>query len=288
MITEQDAIDCDVGVVTPVVVLIEFADMRANVRQILTFLVLVFAFSSFPYALVILTGHLGMGSGLVVRLLMWCPALAALTTCALLRIDVGTLGWKWRPVKWVALGYVLPFFYAVPVYVFCWVTVKGSFGFESFAGKLATSYRLPQWPHAVVFALAVALLGSVGLIGSVANALGEEIGWRGFLLLRLVGQFGFTVGCLVSGCIWAVWHYPLLLFADYNSGTDKRFALACFTLMVIGNAFLMGWLRMKSGSLWPCALLHASHNLWIQAIFDGLTAPVGRALYITTEFGAGW
>ena len=33
--------------------------------------------------------------------------------------------------------------------------------------------------------------------------------------------------------------------------------------------------------------LHASHNLRIQAIFDGITAPAGRALYITTEFGAG-
>ena len=57
--------------------------------------------------------------------------------------------------------------------------------------------------------------------------------------------------------------------------------------MVIGNAFLMGWLRLKSGSLWPCAMLHASHNLLIQAIFDDITAPAGRALYITTEFGAG-
>jgi uncharacterized protein len=34
-------------------------------------------------------------------------------------------------------------------------------------------------------------------------------------------------------------------------------------------------------------VLHASHNLFIQAIFDRITAPVGRTLYITTEFGAG-
>ncbi len=34
-------------------------------------------------------------------------------------------------------------------------------------------------------------------------------------------------------------------------------------------------------------MLHASHNLLIQAIFDGITAPAGRALYITTEFGIG-
>jgi hypothetical protein len=39
--------------------------------------------------------------------------------------------------------------------------------------------------------------------------------------------------------------------------------------------------------LWTAAVLHASHNLFIQAIFDRITAPVGRSLYITTEFGAG-
>jgi hypothetical protein len=49
----------------------------------------------------------------------------------------------------------------------------------------------------------------------------------------------------------------------------------------------MGYLRVRSGSIWPCVLLHATHNTFIQGIFDPLTAPVGWAKYITTEFGAG-
>jgi membrane protease YdiL (CAAX protease family) len=57
--------------------------------------------------------------------------------------------------------------------------------------------------------------------------------------------------------------------------------------MVVAMAFVMGWLRLKSGGLWPCAMLHASHNLFIQAILDRMTAPTGRALYFTTEFGCG-
>jgi uncharacterized protein len=57
--------------------------------------------------------------------------------------------------------------------------------------------------------------------------------------------------------------------------------------MVIADSYALGWLRLKSGSLWTGAILHASHNLSIQAIFDRLTAPVGRVLYVTTEFGAG-
>jgi membrane protease YdiL (CAAX protease family) len=133
----------------------------------------------------------------------------------------------------------------------------------------------------------IPLLATLGVIGSMANALGEEIGWRGFLLPRLTSQFGFTFGCFINGLIWAVWHYPGLLWSDYNAGTNPKYALACFTCMVTAMAFVMGWLRLKSGSLWPCAMLHASHNLFIQAVFDEMTAPAGRALYYTTEFGCG-
>jgi membrane protease YdiL (CAAX protease family) len=57
--------------------------------------------------------------------------------------------------------------------------------------------------------------------------------------------------------------------------------------MVIADSYILGWLRLKSGSLWTACVLHASHNLFIQAIFDRITAPAGRALYVTTEFGAG-
>jgi len=57
--------------------------------------------------------------------------------------------------------------------------------------------------------------------------------------------------------------------------------------MVIADSYILGWLRLRSGSLWTATVFHASHNLFIQAIFDRITAPVGRALYITTEFGVG-
>jgi len=261
--------------------------MKSTARQIITFLVLVFVFSSIPYVLMIHTGHIRAGDGMAVRLIMWCPALAALATCALFRIDLATLGWKWRPARYEGLAYILPWIYALPVYVACWIAVKGSFGFGAYERHISTSYGLTHWPRLAALGLGIPLTASLGMTGSLSTALGEEIGWRGFLLPRLTHQFGFTVGCLFSGLVWALWHYPALLWADYNSGTDKRYALTCFTLMVTANAFLMGWLRLKSGSLWPCAILHASHNLIIQSILDQLTTQSGVALYVTTEFGAG-
>jgi membrane protease YdiL (CAAX protease family) len=260
--------------------------MSPRVKQILVFLLLVFAFSSLPYYLMIHTGHIGTGNGLVVSLLMWCPGFAAFSTCAWFGINLGALGWKWSG-RWVAWAYLIPILYALPLYVGTWAVIAGSFAFTQFAAPLGEAFGFPHWPRIAALVLAIPLYAVLGVISSTARALGEEIGWRGFLLPRLVEQTGFTWGCLLSGCIWAVWHYPVLLFADYNAGTRPRFALTCFTLMVIADAYLMGWFRLKSGSLWPPAVLHASHNLFIQGIFDKMTAPAGRVLYVTTEFGVG-
>jgi membrane protease YdiL (CAAX protease family) len=260
--------------------------MRPRAKQILVFLLLVFAFSGLPYYLMIHSGHIGAGNGLVVSLVMWCPAFAAFATCACFGIELRTLGWKWCG-RYVAWAYVIPILYALPVYGGAWAAIPGSFAFAKFAAPVSVAFGFPNWPRITALVLAIPLYAVLGVISSTARALGEEIGWRGFLLPRLVEQTGFTWGCMLSGCIWAVWHYPGLLFADYNSGTRPVFALTCFTLMVIADAYLMGWFRLKSGSLWPAAILHASHNLFIQVIFDGMTAPVGRVLYVTTEFGVG-
>ena len=76
------------------------------------------------------------------------------------------------------------------------------------------------------------------------------------------------------------------MFADYNGGTPTLYSIACFAVMVVGISFPMAWLRLRSGSLWPAALLHASHNLFIQGFFDSVTVDTGVTKYLLSEFGA--
>jgi uncharacterized protein len=97
-------------------------------------------------------------------------------------------------------------------------------------------------------------------------------------------SFGRTA--LLSGAIWAAWHVPLILFADYNAGTPAWFSVPCFALMVVAIAVPMAWLRLRTGSVWPAAIMHASHNLFVQGFFDRVTVDTGPTRWLTTEFGA--
>jgi membrane protease YdiL (CAAX protease family) len=80
---------------------------------------------------------------------------------------------------------------------------------------------------------------------------------------------------------------PLIIGADYNGGTPPWYSVLCFAVMVIAMGFPFAWLRLRSGSVWPAAILHASHNLFVQAFFDRVTVDTGPTKWLTGEFGAG-
>src|SRR5215472_4021580 len=83
------------------------------------------------------------------------------------------------------------------------------------------------------------------------------------------------------------WHSPLLLFADYNAGINRWYALGCSTITYVSVGFMLAWLTLKSDRLWPAALFHAWHNLFVPIIFDNLVRNTGPTLWYTTQFGAG-
>lgn len=248
------------------------------------YLLLVLLFSSVFWSLIIWTGHLSAAGGSLVLSLMWCPALAAIVSCRLLGRRVRSLAWRWPAGRYIAMAYFLPLVYAGAAYAAVWAARLGGWNSE-FVALIAKRSGWPHMPPWGALAIFIFLSATVGVIRSVASALGEEIGWRGFLVPELARQMSYTKLSLLSGIIWAAWHSPVLLFADYNAGTNRWYALSCFTVMVISSSFIFAWIRLKSGSLWPAALLHGAHNLFVQVIFDNLMRDTGRTLWYTTEFG---
>jgi CAAX protease family protein len=254
-------------------------------RAIYIYLELTFAFSAVLWAMVIWSGHLNMAFGLVIPVLMWCPALAALVTCRLMGRDFRTIAWQWPQRKYLIAAYFIPLAYTSVSYGLVWAF--GLAGWNSqFVGMAVQELGLTGLPKSLGFALCITLMATAGVIENLSTTLGEEIGWRGFLVPELAKDMSFTRVGLVSGLIWAAWHSPLILFADYNVSTNRWYSLVCSSLTCISMSFILAWIRLKSGSIWPAALLHASHNLFVPVVFDNLTRNTGRTLWYTTEFGA--
>ena len=252
--------------------------------QVLTYLVIVFAFSSFFYFLILHSGSLGYGRGMYVFGLMWCPALAGMLTLRLNGRSISDLGWKWGETKYQLRSWYIPLLYASIAYAIIWIFRLGAFGDPEFYNSLTKSMHLggPPW---ISIILGIVLIGTYGLVRSVSSALGEEIGWRGFLVPELSKTTSFTTMSLISGIVWSLWHYPILIYGDYNAGTPTWYGLTCFTVMVISMSFVFAWMRLKSGSLWTGAILHGSHNLYIQGIFTPLTRDMGKTKWFVDEFG---
>jgi uncharacterized protein len=254
-------------------------------RQVMIYLLLAFAFSSIFYFLILKAKKLEAGGGLYVVGLMWCPALAALATLKLNGRNLEELGWKWPQARYAALSWFIPLAYVAMAYAIVWGSGLGGVPNHRLMEHLVPHMGLNASPtlSAVVYLL---LAGSFGLVQNVATALGEEIGWRGFLVPELFPSVGFTRTALISGMVWAGWHYPILIWGDYNAGTPTWYGLTCFTVLVVAISFVFAWMRLKSGSLWTGALLHASHNLYIQDIFTPLTRNTGKTAWFIDEFGA--
>jgi membrane protease YdiL (CAAX protease family) len=252
-----------------------------------TWLYLLFTllFSSVIWALIIWSGHLGMAFGMMVIAIMWCPALAALVSCRVLGRKFRSLAWRWPHGRYIASAYFIPLAYAAIAYGAVWAFRLG--GWNSELVTLVTQrFGLRGMPAWGVFTLWLLFTSTATMISRISTALGEEIGWRGFLVPELAKQMSYTKLSLLSGITWAAWHSPLLLFADYNAGTNRWYAMGCFTVMLVSISFVFAWLRLKSASLWPATVLHASHNLFVQTVFDNLMRNTGKTLWYTTEFGA--
>lgn len=255
-------------------------------KRIAVFYGLTLACSSIFYWL-ILRSSLTAGGGFFVSGIMWCPAVAALATKRIFREDVNDLGWKWGEPRFQLQSYLLPLAYALPVYLLVWMSGLGGFPNMEFVGKTAESMGWTGASTATVILGYVALSATIGVLISTSRALGEEIGWRGLLVPELAKVLPFRGVGLLSGVMWAAWHYPVLIFGDYNAGTPAWFGLTCFTIQVIAVSFIAAHLRLISGSLWTGAILHASHNRFIQGVFTPLTVPNNTTPYVIDEFGVG-
>jgi membrane protease YdiL (CAAX protease family) len=244
--------------------------MKENRRvwlEIIVFLALMVFFSTLVYIPIIKAGTINGGQSKLTGYLMLAPGLAAVITYLVFERSLRPVGWKLRGIKYLLLGLVMPLIYCLIGYGIVWLSGRGKYNGQ-FPGNF------------LVF------LGTMLFNGTLSAVL-EEVAWRGFMVPKLIKLTSFTWTSLITGLIWAAWHYPLIIFTDVRLGnTPLAYSLVCFTIFAVGLSFATAWLRLKSGNIWTTSLLHGSHNTFMLHVFNVLTTDTGGTWLLLGEYGA--
>ncbi|MBB5642623.1 CPBP family intramembrane glutamic endopeptidase [Cryobacterium roopkundense] len=211
-------------------------------------------------------------AGLLLPLMMFTPLVATLLVLLFVqkprpRPVAEFLGmWPLRPV-WRTIGMTLAGIFGSALLVISGVFLAAGLGivqldlvnFSGFAAVLAAAapgVELPV-PVETVILLQLLLIPFAALINGVL-AFGEEIGWRGWLLPSLL-PLGTWPALLLSGAIWGLWHSPLILLG-YNFAQPNLFGVAMMIAGCTVYGVLIGWLRLRTGSIWPSVFAHGAFN----------------------------
>jgi membrane protease YdiL (CAAX protease family) len=239
----------------------ERAAARAR-RDVVVFVVVVASLVAVLDGLLIFSDPATPGLAFVVLAMMWTPGLVAIVLRLLGRegfADVSFRPFVGRGWRWYLLAWLLP------------LLVGGiAYGIGWFSGLAPPAAGAGLAGAAELLARTM----TVAVPVSAVWVLGEEIGWRGFLLPRLV-RGGAARPVLLTNVIWWTFHLPLILGGVYAAGPVPAVGALLFGVTVLGMGSVACWSRLATGSIWPSVLIHATWNSVIQDGFDVLTAGEG-------------
>lgn len=248
-------------------------------RRIVVFLVLTVASTAAFWWLSWLsaTGRWQFGSPrlreLFVTGLMWCPGLAALVACRWTAKPWGELGLSLPAPRYLGIAFLLPLAGIAIAYAAMWAGGLAQLHPDALADLARKTFSLPGATTSAVVVLSFLVTASIGVLHELGRSLGEEIGWRGFLVPELLRRHGLAMTSLLSGLAWGAWHFPLMI--PLGSETPMALALACFMVSVVAISVFAAWLRWRAGSVWPAVLLHSTHNALLYPFFDAMATPSG-------------
>ncbi|MBI2824367.1 MAG: CPBP family intramembrane metalloprotease [Planctomycetia bacterium] len=196
--------------------------------------------------------------------LMWMPAVAAVVARLVLRDGFKDVSFRWggrRGFQMAITGWLFPVAVGTVAYGLAWSTGLALFKTPAVPGLPAVTAPI----DALCLLLAIRL--SIGVVIAAIAAAGEEIGWRGYMLSRLI-EAGVPCPIFVSGLVWAAWHLPLILGGVYASGPYPILSACLFVVAIVAQGFVLARLRLASGSVWPAIIGHSAWNATIQGVFD--------------------
>jgi membrane protease YdiL (CAAX protease family) len=193
------------------------------------------------------------------------------------------LGLTTKDPLWTPLSLLLAFAPAIAaIVVRRWVTHEG-FADAGLWPNLRRSWPYYVfawlWPLLFVAVLGVGLLFGLSTYKSVGGVLaplivtafvsapifwGEEFGWRSYLQIRLFADRPLKAA-LATGLIWGVWHLPAV-GPNIIPSQHGLLSLVLIPWFMIAFSIILGWLRLRTGSVWAPSLAHAGANMFLGSL----------------------
>ena len=193
---------------------------------------------------------------------MFIPAIVLIIFCLLKKIKWNDLGLKpLKPLYWIPVFGIILIIQVLILISILWFSDFPNFIIGEDGWKLkniATIIRQPNPP--VVFIINSILSMMLATIITIPQALGEELAWRGYLQNIFIDKFGIVKGLVFLGIIWGLFHLPINLSGYNHPGSPVFGAFIHMTITCISLGIVFGWIRMKTNSVWPCAVAHAAYN----------------------------
>jgi len=209
----------------------------------------------------------------VIAGVMWVPALATVLTIRFItREGFGITNLRLGPLKpYLVSALVVPAGFAV-IYGLTWLLGLGQpdWNLEDFRALMASVGANMSDMPSPAFILPAVFLSSL-IMGPTINGVfgfGEEFGWRGYLLPKLM-PLGKPRAYLLVGVIWGLWHAPLILVGFNYPGSP-----------LLGVVWMAGLTTALSFYMNELTLRHRSSILagWIHGAFNGQAYGIWRAL----------
>jgi len=241
-------------------------NQRMNLKPVLWFILLTFAIT-FGVEFTLIANGVQFGGEVVqsspalwLLVTMWIPGLAGLFVAKFIE---GTTFKGLIPALNLRMGSVGPYILTIviaPLAFGAMYLLTHELGLSDFDPTMSRLAKLggTEITQETVFQIMLPLSIILGPLINFIFGLGEEIGWRGFLLPRLM-PLGKTNAYIILGILWGLWHAPII-WVGFNYPGHPIGGIAMMCVLCIAFGFFINEMTLHYESSILAAFIHGAVN----------------------------
>jgi membrane protease YdiL (CAAX protease family) len=207
-----------------------------------------------------LSGKSMLFSQLMIMSLMFVPGLSAIFVQKfIVKEPLKKLGFTWGKRKhYIKYFLIIALIFLLNYTITFFFFLKPDLSLSSFINTYMPGETLPFDSRYMVL-IFVFITFFVAPVSNFFPSLGEELGWRGFLLNYLLPH-GNRKAVVISGVIWALWHTPMIVLLGFGYGSHWAWGGLLHFVMVTSLGIWFGKIWVKTKSTLLIAFLHGVFN----------------------------